>query len=72
MSASSDFPAGVLTGDAVTELFALAKQRGFALPAANCTGSNTINPVMETAAKLNSPVIIQFSHGGGAFVAGKG
>ena len=66
------FPAGVLTGDAVTELFAYAKQRGFALPAANCTGSNTINGVLEAAAKLNSPVIVQFSHGGAAFVAGKG
>ena len=72
VTASSDFPAGVLTGDAVTELFALAKQRGFALPAANCTGSNTSNAVMETAARVNSPVIVQFSHGGGAFVAGKG
>ena len=66
------FPAGVLTGDAVTELFAYAKQRGFALPAANCTGSNTVNGVLEAAAKLNSPVIVQFSHGGAAFVAGKG
>ena len=27
---------------------------------------------METAAKLNSPVIIQFSNGGGQFFAGKG
>ncbi|MDO8363001.1 MAG: class II fructose-bisphosphate aldolase [Actinomycetota bacterium] len=72
MTANSDFPAGVLTGDAVTALFAMAKQRGFALPAANCTGSNTMNAVMETAAKVNSPVIIQFSHGGGAFVGGKG
>ncbi len=72
MTTSSQFPAGVLTGDALTEVFALAKQRGFALPAANCTGSNTINAVMETAAKVNSPVIIQFSHGGGAFVGGKG
>ena len=72
MTASSDFPAGVLTGDAVTAIFALAKQGGFALPAANCTGSNTINAVLETAAKVNSPVIAQFSHGGGAFVAGKG
>ncbi len=72
VTASTDFPAGVLTGDAVTELFAVAKQRGFALPAANCTGSNTINAVLETASKVNSPVIIQFSHGGGAFVGGKG
>ncbi len=72
MTAADRFPAGVLTGDAVTDLFAYAKERGFALPAANCTGSNTVNAVLETAAKVNSPVIIQFSHGGGAFVAGKG
>jgi len=72
VTASTDFPAGVLTGDAVSNVFALAKERGFALPAANCTGSNTINAVMETAAKVNSPVIVQFSHGGGAFVGGKG
>ena len=31
-----------------------------------------MNAVMETAAEVNSPVIIQFSNGGGAFVAGKG
>jgi fructose-bisphosphate aldolase class II len=72
VTAADRFPAGVLTGDAVTDLFAYAKERGFALPAANCTGSNTVNAVLETAAKVNSPVIIQFSHGGGAFVAGKG
>jgi fructose-bisphosphate aldolase, class II len=66
------FPAGVLTGDAVSELFRHAKANGFALAAANCTGSNTINGVLEAASTLNAPVIIQFSHGGGAFVAGKG
>jgi fructose-bisphosphate aldolase class II len=66
------FPAGVLTGDAVTELFAVAKHEGFALPAANCVGSNSMNAVMETASKLAAPAIIQFSHGGGAFNAGKG
>jgi fructose-bisphosphate aldolase class II len=67
----NDFPAGVLTGDAVAEVFALAKAQQFALPAANCIGSNTTNAVMETAAKLNSPVIIQFSSSGAAFIAGK-
>jgi len=72
VTVSSEFPAGVLTGDAVSALFALAQQSGFAIPAANCTGSNTMNAVMETAAKVNSPVIIQFSHGGGAFIGGKG
>ena len=66
------FPAGVLVGDAVTETFAFAKEQGFALPAANCVGSNSMNAVMETAAKRNAPVIIQFSNSGGAFVGGKG
>jgi len=68
----TEFPAGVLTGDAVSRLFAHAKENQFALPAANCIGTNSMNAVMETAAKLNSPVIIQFSNSGGAFVAGKG
>ena len=67
-----EFAPGVVTGADVKDLFALAKAERFALPAANCTGSNTINGVMETAAKLNSPVIIQFSHSGAAFIAGKG
>ncbi|MDA0774223.1 MAG: class II fructose-bisphosphate aldolase [Bacteroidetes bacterium] len=65
-------PAGVLTGNQVQESFALAKQKAFALPAVNVTGSNTINAVLETAAELNSPVIIQFSNGGAQFNAGKG
>jgi fructose-bisphosphate aldolase, class II, yeast/E. coli subtype len=68
----NDFAPGVITGSEVQEVFALAKAKGFALPAANCIGSNSMNAVMETAAKLSSPVIIQFSNSGGAFVAGKG
>jgi fructose-bisphosphate aldolase, class II len=38
----------------------------------NVTSSSTVNAVMETAAKLNAPVIIQFSNGGAQFFAGKG
>jgi fructose-bisphosphate aldolase class II len=68
----TDFAPGVLTGSDVQDVFALAKAREFALPAANCTGSNTMNAVMETAASINSPVIIQFSYSGAAFIAGKG
>jgi fructose-bisphosphate aldolase class II len=49
----------------------MAKAGNFALPAANCIGTNSMNAVMETAAALDSPVIIQFSHSGSAFVAGK-
>jgi fructose-bisphosphate aldolase, class II len=67
----NDFAPGVITGPDVKEVFALAKAEGFALPAANVIGTNSMNAVMETAAALNSPVIIQFSHSGGAFLAGK-
>jgi len=63
---------GVATGDQVQEIFNYAKEKGFALPAVNVTGSNTINAVLETAAELNAPVIIQFSNGGAQFNAGKG
>ena len=64
--------AGVATGSEVQAIFKLAKEKAFALPAVNVIGSNTVNAVIETAAKLNSPVIIQFSNGGAQFNAGKG
>ena len=62
---------GVATGDAVQAIFQLAKQKGFALPAVNVTSSSTVNGVMEAAAKLNAPAIIQFSNGGCLYFAGK-
>lgn len=66
------FRPGVLTGDEVTEVFQDALERQYALPAVNVIGSNSTNAVLETAAAVASPVIIQFSNGGGAFNAGKG
>ena len=72
VTAGSDFQPGVLTGETVSDLFAFAKANNFALPAVNCVGSSSMNGAMETAAKLNSPIIVQFSNGGGAFNAGKG
>jgi fructose-bisphosphate aldolase class II len=69
---SHNIKPGVATGDQVQEIFRYAKEKGFALPAVNVTGNNTVNGVLETAAKLNAPVIIQFSNGGGQFNAGKG
>ena len=69
---SRKFPAGVATGSLVTEIFDYAKEKQFALPAANVIGSSNINATLETAAKLNAPVIIQFSNGGSIFNAGKG
>lgn len=62
---------GVAAGDEVQAIFAYAKANKFALPAINVTSTSTVNAVMETAAKLQSPVIIQFSNGGCLFYAGK-
>ncbi|MCF4102366.1 class II fructose-bisphosphate aldolase [Gillisia sp. M10.2A] len=69
---SHNIKPGVATGKEVQEIFKYAKSKGFALPAVNVIGSSTINAVLETAAELNSPVIIQFSNGGAQFNAGKG
>ena len=63
---------GVATGKEVQEIFNLAKEKSFAIPAVNVVGSSTINGVLETARDLNAPVIIQFSNGGAQFNAGKG
>ena len=69
---SHNIKPGVATGDDVQKIFDYAKEKGFALPAVNVTSSSTVNAVIETAAKVNSPVIIQFSNGGAHYNAGKG
>ena len=63
---------GVLSGKEVSEVFRIAKENQFALPAVNVVGTDSVNGVIEAAAKVNSPVIVQFSNGGGAYYAGKG
>jgi len=63
---------GVVTGDDLQKLFKIAKEEGFAIPAVNVVSTPSINAVLEAAKKVNSPVIIQFSNGGGAYYAGKG
>jgi fructose-bisphosphate aldolase class II len=68
----SKIDAGVVTGDDLNELFRIARAGEFAMPAVNCVGTQTVNAVLETARAVNSPVVIQFSNGGAAFVAGKG
>ncbi|GAA5220388.1 class II fructose-bisphosphate aldolase [Membranihabitans marinus] len=70
--AHTKFRAGVLYGSEVSDLFQYANEENFALPAVNVTGTNTINAVLETAKKLESPVIVQLSNGGASFYAGKG
>ena len=62
---------GVIFGKDLQEIFRIAKAEHFAIPAVNVVGSNSINAVLEAAKIANSPVMIQFSNGGGAFYAGK-
>lgn len=62
---------GVATGNDLQEIFRIAKANRFAIPAVNVIGTNSINAVMESAAAVHSPVIVQFSNGGGIFYAGK-
>lgn len=64
--------AGVVTGEDLQKIFTVAKKDGFAIPAVNVVGSSSINAALEAAVKAESPIIIQFSNGGGAFNAGKG
>ncbi|MDA9864449.1 class II fructose-bisphosphate aldolase, partial [Flavobacteriales bacterium] len=67
----SRFRSGVLHGEEVAALFNDAQERGYALPAVNIIGTNSLNATLETAASVGSPVIVQLSNGGAAFYAGK-
>ena len=68
----SKFKKGVLFGKDIQDVFTDAKKNNYALPAVNVTNTSTVNSVLETSVKLNSPSIIQFSNGGCVFFAGKG
>lgn len=63
---------GVVAGESYKTLVAACKEGGYALPAINVTGTNTVNAVLEAAAKAQSDVIIQLSNGGAQFFAGQG
>merc|ERR1711936_93140 len=65
-------PAGVVTGANLLKLMQYCRDNEVALPAFNCTSSSTINAILEAARDIRSPVMIQFSNGGAAFLAGKG
>ena len=63
---------GVVFGEDLQTLFAIAKEEGFALPAVNVVNTDSVNAVLEAAKIVNSPVILQFSNGGASYYAGKG
>ena len=62
---------GVITGDALKQLFAYCKDVDCALPAVNVIGSNSANAAMAAAKEAKAPIIIQFSQTGAQFYAGK-
>lgn len=64
--------AGVVSGEDYKQLVNACKTGGYALAAVNCVGTDSVNAVMEAAAKNKSDVIIQFSNGGAQFYAGQG
>ena len=64
--------AGVVSGNEAQEIFKIAKENNFALPAVNVVNSGSVISVLEAAREVNSPVIVQFSSGGAAFYTGKG
>lgn len=63
---------GVVSGSQLKQLYQYAKHNQFAYPAVNAIGTNSINAIMETAATVNSPVIIQLSNSGASFFCGQG
>ena len=70
--AALKLPAGVVTGAEYRALVAACKEGGYALPAVNVTGTNSLNAVLEAAATAKADVIIQLSNGGARFFAGEG
>lgn len=62
---------GVVTGSALVDLFGYCKEAGCALPAVNVIGSHTVNAALQAAKEAKAPIIVQFSHGGSQFYAGK-
>ncbi len=62
---------GVITGNALTELFDYCRESQCALPAVNVIGSHSANAALAAAREAKAPIIVQLSNGGAAFYAGK-
>ena len=62
----------VIYWEDLKKVYAFAKENKFAIPAINVVGSNSINAALEAAKEVNSPIIIQFSSGGGKFIWSNG
>jgi fructose-bisphosphate aldolase class II len=62
---------GIVTGNALTELFDYCQDSECALPAVNVIGSHSINAALQAAREAKAPIIIQLSNGGAHFFGGK-
>jgi fructose-bisphosphate aldolase class II len=62
---------GAVTGERLKELYAYCKEAECALPAVNVIGSHSIVAALESARQAKAPIIVQLSHGGAQFTAGK-
>ncbi len=71
-SKDTRFPVGVLHGQQIQDVLDHARKNHYALPAVNVTSTSSINATLEAASRAQSPVVIQLSHGGASFFAGKG
>jgi fructose-bisphosphate aldolase class II len=71
MSTTTQIKPGVVSGESLDQLLANANQNNYAMPAVNVVSTMSVNAVLETAAAVNSPVMVQFSNGGGSYYAGK-
>jgi fructose-bisphosphate aldolase class II len=62
---------GIVSGNALQDLYAYCKENQCALPAVNVIGSHSINAVLAAGREAKTPVIVQLSQGGGHFFGGK-
>src|ERR1700676_3784351 len=62
----------IATPEVYAEMLGRAKEHSFALPAINCTSSETVNAALKGFADAGSDGIIQFSTGGAEFASGLG
>ncbi|BBX19024.1 class II fructose-bisphosphate aldolase [Mycolicibacterium duvalii] len=62
----------IATPEVYAEMLDRAKEHGFAFPAINCVGSESVNAAIKGFADAGSDGIIQFSTGGAEFASGLG
>ena len=62
---------GVVTGEDYKTLLKAAKEGGYALPAVNAVGTNSVNAVMEAAAKTGLTLSCNSQTVVGSFLQGK-